>query len=263
MPFDRLEEAGSEYAEKLKRLQQARFFMPRARVLTESAIASAAPQPGPFHLNKFTEQLQRGQHAEAFDAVRRHVEALGGNPRTDVFEYKSFLSNMIFNVTVLLGNLGVDAKEAERTKYAYFNEIHAATDAGSAASRLYDFLETAASCIEANAKAQPTASANMKLLLAYIEEHYAEPLSLKDLAKHFHFNPSYLSSYFASHNKEVFVDYLNRIRTEKAAELLRKEQATIAEISGMVGYSDHSYFCKVFKKAMGCSPSQYRRQHGN
>ncbi|MCI3922842.1 response regulator transcription factor [Paenibacillus sp. TRM 82003] len=260
-PFLRLEEAGGEYGEKLKKLQQARFFLPKARVLTEAAFASAPQQPGPFDLNKFAEQLRRWQYAEAFDDVRRHVEALAANPRTDVFEYKSFLSNMIFNVTVLLGNLGVDAKEAERTKYTFFNDINSAADAECAASRLFDFLETAASCIEANAKAQPVASGNMKMLLDYIEQHYAEPLSLRELAKHFHFNPSYLSSYFATHNKEGFVDYLNRVRTEKAAERLRKERATIAEISGMVGYSEHSYFCKVFKKIMGCSPSQYRRRH--
>ena len=101
------------------------------------------------------------------------------------------------------------------------------------------------------------------MLLEYIEQRYAEPLSLTEIAKHFHFNPSYLSSYFASHNKEGFSEYLNKIRVEKAADLLEKDTASISEISSMVGYSDHSYFTKVFKKLSGFSPSHYRKLYLN
>ena len=51
----------------------------------------------------------------------------------------------------------------------------------------------------------------MAMLLDYIREHFAEPLSLTELAKHFHFNPSYLSSISAAHNNEGFSEYLNKI----------------------------------------------------
>ncbi|MNZ83630.1 Arabinose operon regulatory protein [compost metagenome] len=103
----------------------------------------------------------------------------------------------------------------------------------------------------------------MMMLLDYVKEHYAEPLSLTEVAKHFHFNPSYLSSYFSTHNKEGFSEYLNRIRVEKAAELLAADTMSISAISGMVGYSDHSYFTKVFKKLTGLSPSDYRKKELN
>ena len=96
--------------------------------------------------------------------------------------------------------------------------------------------------------------------MEYMRENYAEPLTLKEVAKHFHFNPSYLSSYFSTHNNEGFIEYLNKIRIEEAAKLLIKGAASISEISGMVGYSDHSYFCKVFKKIKGLSPSQFKRK---
>lgn len=107
----------------------------------------------------------------------------------------------------------------------------------------------------------PGSNANMTKLLQYIEEHYAEPLTLTELARHFHFNPSYLSSLFTTYNHEGFKEHLNKVRTGKAAELLRAGEAPIAEISSMVGYGDHSYFCKVFKKYSGLSPSSYRRQY--
>ena len=59
---------------------------------------------------------------------------------------------------------------------------------------------------------------NMKNLIQYIEDHYADPLTLTEVAKHFHFNPSYLSSYFSTHNKEGFIEYLNKIRIEEASD---------------------------------------------
>jgi two-component system response regulator YesN len=260
-PFERLEDASSVYKDRLLRLVRAAFYVPDRRLLTEAVLSSPPARPEPFSLNKFTETLQRWQYEEAFEEFRQYVGALSLSYCTDVFEYKSILSNMIFNITVLLGNMGVDVQALEQAKYRYFNAINEAPDAQDAANRLYAFLEESADCIEKARPAQHPSNVNMKRLLAYIEENYAEPLSLKELARHFHFNPSYLSTYFTSHHKEGFVEVLNRIRTEKAAELLRHHHATISEISGLVGYSDHSYFCKVFKRIMGCSPSQYRREH--
>src|SRR5690606_29319099 len=95
----------------------------------------------------------------------------------------------------------------------------------------------------------------------YIGKHYAEPISLTEMAQHFHFNPSYLSSFFAAHHHEGFKEHLNRVRIDKATDLLRKRDIPISEISSRVGYGDHSYFCKVFKKSTGLSPTQYRRQY--
>lgn len=191
----------------------------------------------------------------------QHVEELSANYATDVFEFKSFLGNLVFNIIVLLGNMDYETKELEKNKYSYFKAFEDSLTAAEAGNRLNEFIEEASECIRE--KANGAGNANMKRLLEYIHEHYAEPLNLTEMAKHFHFNPSYLSSYFSSHNDEGFVDYLHKVRTEKAEELLRKGEATISEISGKVGYSDHSYFCKVFKKHTGLSPSRYRRQYMN
>ena len=100
-------------------------------------------------------------------------------------------------------------------------------------------------------------------LLDYINEHYAEPLNLTEMGKKFHYNPSYLSNYFSDNNHQSFSEYLKQVRIEKSIELLQEEDKSIAKISMLVGYSDHSYFCRVFKKFMGVSPSSYRRQYLN
>ncbi|GGG11225.1 response regulator transcription factor [Paenibacillus abyssi] len=258
-PFTDFAELGAVYKEGLLKLLQYSFYFPDRRLIVHNEIPVPAPQAVKFNLNRFTEELKRSQFDVAFGELKQHVAAMTASYTTDIFEFKSFLSNIIFNVTVLLGNMDYDVKELEKARYKYFNSIDESRNADEAASQLFDFITAAQNCICSSAS--HAGGANMKMLLEYIDQHYSDPLSLKDMANHFHFNPSYLSSYFSTYNKEGFAEYLNKIRTEKAAELLRKDAASISEISGMVGYSDHSYFCKVFKKMTGLSPSQYRRQH--
>ncbi|SFE75917.1 Helix-turn-helix domain-containing protein [Paenibacillus catalpae] len=53
-------------------------------------------------------------------------------------------------------------------------------------------------------------------------------------------------------------DYVTRVRIERSKELLRTTTLKIARISQLVGYEDQGYFCNVFKKVTGVSPSSYR-----
>ena len=94
---------------------------------------------------------------------------------------------------------------------------------------------------------------------AYIAEHYGENLTLTSLADSFGFSYHYLSYYFNKQAKEGFSEYLNKIRIGKACEMLKENTYSISEISRQIGYSDHAYFCRVFKKITGQTPSNYRR----
>lgn len=99
----------------------------------------------------------------------------------------------------------------------------------------------------------------MERLLYYISQNYQEDLKLADLSRVFNLNYSYLSSYFNQEMKEGFNDYLNRIRIEQACRLLKETRLPIAEVGSQVGYADHSYFCRVFKKITGRTPSEWKR----
>lgn len=253
----------SIYRDAFLKLADYAFYLPDSQMIAQGSLPAPGTAPESFQLNRFTEEFKRGRFQSAFDYLRSHAEELAACYTADVFEFKSFLGNVVFNVTVLLGNMEYDVKELEKNKYRYFKAIEESVSAREAIGRIEEFIAESEACIAEKNSQAGTGNANMKRLLDYIHEHYAEPLSLTEMAKHFHFNPSYLSSYFSSHNEEGFIDYLHKVRTEKAEELLRQGETMISEISGMVGYSDHSYFCKVFKKHTGVSPSRYRRQHMN
>jgi two-component system response regulator YesN len=96
-------------------------------------------------------------------------------------------------------------------------------------------------------------------ILAYIEAHFQEQITLTSISEQFHFSYNYLSSYFSSHYNETFSDYLKDLRMKKAKKLMARSDLNLSEIAAAVGYSDLAYFSKVFKKVVGMTPSKYRR----
>ncbi|MGG1312048.1 MULTISPECIES: AraC family transcriptional regulator [Cohnella] len=95
---------------------------------------------------------------------------------------------------------------------------------------------------------------------AYIRQRFTEDLSLEDVAEFVHLNPFYFSKVFKQHVGETFIDFLTRLRIEKAKQLIREDQFSIKEVCYEVGYKDPNYFSRVFKKVTGVSPSEYRAQ---
>jgi AraC-like DNA-binding protein len=92
----------------------------------------------------------------------------------------------------------------------------------------------------------------------FIEEHAAEHISLTKVAQTVGINATHLSEKFKNVTGVKFVDYISRIRFEKARELLDDVDLRISEIAFTVGFQSLSQFNRVFKKLSGKSPSQYR-----
>lgn len=92
----------------------------------------------------------------------------------------------------------------------------------------------------------------------YIHIHYAEKLTLRELAAKLHVHESYLSKLFKQNVGMNFSDYLNSIRIEQSISLLTTTNKSILEVSSAVGFEDQSYFTKVFRKIIGETPKKYR-----
>lgn len=93
---------------------------------------------------------------------------------------------------------------------------------------------------------------------AYIQDKFSEELSLEEVAEQVHLNPHYFSKVFKQQTGETFIDYITRLRIDKAKELILDLQLSLKEICYMVGYKDPNYFSRVFKKVTGVTPSEYR-----
>lgn len=95
----------------------------------------------------------------------------------------------------------------------------------------------------------------------YMKHNYQKSLTQDFIASLFYLNRSYLSTLFKQRTGMKFIDYLNDIRISKATELLKSSDRKMYQISKAVGYDNPKYFFRIFKKKMGCSPEQYRKEH--
>ena len=122
-------------------------------------------------------------------------------------------------------------------------------------------LASAARDIAARLHASQSANSLVSRAVHYIDEHYCEPdLSLDTVAAAVYASPAYLSSLFRQNIGMSFVDYIHDRRIEAAKKLLAAPELTLDEIAERLGYSNVKYFSRVFKKAAGLPPSQYRSQ---
>jgi len=256
--FTKLTELPLQYNEQFMKLAAYRYFLPveKSFIVRHELPKLSAEEPL-FDMNLFMEQLQRRKFEQAIEQLQQYANAALAHYTIDVFAFKSQLGNAIFNMLIMLGKLDISIKHLDQKKYEYIRTINESNHASEAMTELNACI---AQIQEAIAVSRISAgNPNMSLILDYIHNHYMEPISLSDVASHFHFNTTYLSTFFSTHNAEGFSEYLNRVRVDKAAELLAVTDMAISDISVQVGYSDHSYFTKVFKKLKGKSPSHYRK----
>ncbi|HHU33496.1 MAG TPA: response regulator [Clostridia bacterium] len=97
--------------------------------------------------------------------------------------------------------------------------------------------------------------------LNYIHEHYNEAISLADVAGQVHRSPEHFSRLFKEVTGENFSVYLINYRLIQARHLLVNTDLKITEIAFKVGYQNPSYFSRLYKKYMGITPEEERRQH--
>ncbi|MDF2905826.1 MAG: two component transcriptional regulator, AraC family [Herbinix sp.] len=88
--------------------------------------------------------------------------------------------------------------------------------------------------------------------------YHREDISLLEAAEHVNLSPQHLSRIFKNKMGITFVDYLTKVRINKAVELLRDDELKMYEIAEKIGYSTQHYFSSVFKKELGLSPIDYK-----
>jgi len=126
---------------------------------------------------------------------------------------------------------------------------------------LINLSKEAIDCSRNNAEL--VASTEIKKVIQYINLHLKDNLTLDSMASLANMNSSYFSRYFKIKSGEKFVEYLSNLRIEKAKQLLHETDMTLDEILEKVGHVNKGYFIKVFKKAAGISPAEYRRKMKN
>lgn len=99
----------------------------------------------------------------------------------------------------------------------------------------------------------------LKKVILYIQDNYQEPIRTRDLSELIPMSEGQFCRFFKSMTRKTPVDYINSYRIRQAAALLQQSDRKISDIAMDVGFDNVSYFIKVFRKAMNCSPSEFRK----
>ncbi|MDF9827394.1 AraC-like DNA-binding protein [Ereboglobus sp. PH5-10] len=202
--------------------------------------------------------IQRGERAEARGIINRILTAIyarGAGRR-------SLLKTLSLELVVMMARAAVQAgAEPEKVlglNYRSLTELADVHSQEDLSRWLCDMLEQLIDAMGAPA-AHPNA-VQLARAVAHIEQHYANDLTRDEVARAAGLSPGHFSHLMREHAGATFTGLLLRIRLDNARRRLARENAPVAEIAQSCGFSDQSYFTRVFKKAFSETPAAYRQR---
>ncbi len=277
-------------------LRQMKCFEPKevsalANLLEASVLSSLSTPADYRHMkHRFKEQSDIGESLQRYKRQRKPIqypyqvetELIKKIKTGDALEAKALLQVLLNEISIIeSGNLPFvrtkifelcailsrETMESDNTFHDFF-DLHA--DTVSALNEVDNFTDLAAlvtKLLDGYAQMQGSKlyeghSAVISQAVVYIHENYTNKLSLKQISEHLHINQSYFSTLFKQEMGATFTDYLNHVRVKRSQHFLLNTKLSLVEVAFHSGFEDQSYFTKVFKKTVGCTPKLFRKRNG-
>ena len=125
---------------------------------------------------------------------------------------------------------------------------------------LIELFQMCAPLLQEKSQAKDAAADKVKGMMVYIHEHYAEKISVRELASSVFLSERECYRVFQNHLHMTPADYIRSYRIQIACQMLAESRAPITEVGISCGMDNSSYFGKVFREATGYTPRQYRRK---
>lgn len=193
-----------------------------------------------------------------------HMNFLGGNS-TDICStrYLTPLMNQEFSMPYLI-KLEHPAYASLRKIFNQINSLYGAAVPGYELALKSLFLQTIFLLLQYSKRNLSsdtgTSSDKLKQVLDYIEVHYAENITISELAKLCYFSDYHFMRFFKKHMNMTCVEYINNLRLEKSVELFEQGNTSILDVSLSTGFHNLSYFHKVFKRKYHMTPKSFLKQ---
>ncbi|MCR5742301.1 MAG: response regulator [Lachnospiraceae bacterium] len=202
--------------------------------------------------------LRNGTLMEVDDLVEEYCSGIGEEALSSMMFRQYVLMEALLSALAFLDSLGVDRERAEEI-------IGDLQDPG----RFVGTVEDARSYIRIllntvieyrNQMSDKKYTEIIEKAKNFIRDNYkTEDMSLQTVSSYVNVSSNHFSAVFRKETGETFIDYLTRVRMDRAGELLTCTSMKTSEIGFEVGYRDPHYFSYIFKKVWGMSPKEYRR----
>lgn len=253
-PFGSLERIKDVHVRLTSQLGKLIYF-PELILVSEKAMLSQYEKIE-FDLNQFTSFLRITAIDEAREQLKAFFQGVSSTQTYDEYSLKRLCQNLIYTAISTLEHIKQPVNEWVPSRLKLFKTIDLAYSIEELERILLQFLDS----LKIGLKQHDQQSTILHQIYEYVNEHYANEISLSEMANTLHLNYSYLSSYFKQRTQENLTTYISRVRVDKAKELLMDPRLSVSEISRLTGFSEHNYFSKVFKKMTGRTPVEFRNQ---
>ena len=207
-------------------------------------------------LSEFLKFIREGANPEAKETLRAllHESKLSANKNLKTT--KALLQALNDYCHLALMDTDIHPSHILKQAFSLSNRIDAVNTIALAEQMPYEICRKY--CLLVKNYSRPEHSKLTKDIVAYIQLHLDEELSLKTLAAHFNKNASALSGAFSKEMGMTLTNFIQQTRINEAIRLFNTTHMSVSEVSTAVGYQDFSYFSKIFKKITGLSPKDYR-----
>jgi len=245
-------------------LESRRMAEGRERTRAEAIHAlKSAPQYNLRQLYLLEEPLlaaairrnDRGAARHILNKLLVGIHATAGD-RFDLV--KSFYAELVVTVSRTAVWAGGAPRELLQANMAGLARLSSIGNEEHLAHWLREMLEQAMDAVHSARRSDEAAT--LADAIAYLHEHFAEDVSRDEVAKIGCLSPAHFSRQVRRHFGVTFTELVTQLRVNYAAELLARSDKPVGLVALECGYSDQSYFTKVFRRAKGMTPKAYRRR---
>ena len=256
-PAERLEDIPRAYQSAKESLEYGAFLKNSGVIWYDGVPEATLPVHAydRIDLEKLKGFIRRGDPKGLKDYLDRELTAMTAEAAPSVNQVRNLLMHIAVRTTDCFREIygGMNAfREPRDFDYAQLFTLRRFSDMRAWLFRLCDEL------FGRNESVLGRSASVVGFAIAYINQHYREGVTLKQVAAECHINTSYLGQVFHKETGSAFTDYVNALRIAEARRLLNNPTLKVYEVAEQVGFTDYHYFLKIFKKVTGITPSDVR-----
>ncbi|MBC7960385.1 MAG: PocR ligand-binding domain-containing protein [Vallitaleaceae bacterium] len=244
--------------------KKKRDFYQEQRILSEN-IQEIKEQKNPTYPIELERELSdKVRHGDSKGAKAILNDLLG----YILFKYKgnrTIVISMMIELLVVMSRAAVEGgaryEEIVASNTKFYEDAYKTTNIDEICVWMVQALEKFTELVFTFEDANVENRNLIRKALLYIHEHYQKEITLEEVADHVKLSETYFSRLFSKEIKRNFTEYVNLIRIGESKKLLLDLSYSLCDIAILTGFSDQSYFSKVFKKHEGLSPGMYRKTH--
>lgn len=243
-----------------KQAIQYRFFKEYDRIILWEKVKTLPAPLATYSVHQYRDQLEKAFRQNQAAELTSLLEAISNDFRELHLSQEACCHGaleLLSMISEIVDRKGLQPEKILTSSYQTYRELLQMVNLSQVLAWLEELKKDLTQFVKAEeTKNYPRVIGEAK---RYIREHYAEQVSLPEVAATVGLTPSYFSTVFKEHLGMSYSEYLTLVRLERAKELLKDTYYRVYEISHMVGYANQYYFNRLFKKVVGLTPLDYRK----